>query len=74
MRPDEGAVYSFCTELRTTRQVSDATFRSLVDKIGERAVVDLIGVMGCYNMVSMTLNTDRHPIPDGVAPELKPLR
>jgi hypothetical protein len=29
--------------------------------------------MGWYQMVSMLLNTDRYPMPDGVQPELKPL-
>jgi len=37
-------------------------------------VVDLIGVMGCYQTVSMLLNTDRYPLPEGVQPELKPLK
>jgi hypothetical protein len=30
--------------------------------------------MGYYQMVSMLLNTDRYPVPNGVAPELKPLQ
>jgi hypothetical protein len=37
-------------------------------------VVDLIGVTGYYQVVSMLLNVDRYPLPDGVQPELKPLR
>jgi hypothetical protein len=31
-------------------------------------------VMGYYQFVSMLLNVDGYPLPDGVAPELKPLR
>jgi hypothetical protein len=30
-------------------------------------------VMGYYQLVSMLLNADQYPLPDGVAPELKPL-
>ena len=41
--------------------------------LGERGVVDLIGVMGYYQLVSMLLNTDRYPMPNGMSPELKPL-
>ena len=73
MQPDEEVVYNFCTELLTTKQVSDQTFQTTKDKFGERGVVDLIGVTGYYGLVSMLLNTDRHPLPDGVQQELKPL-
>ena len=73
MQPDEEAVYNFCTELLTTKQVSDKTFEATKAKFGERGVVDLIGVTGYYQLVSMLLNTDKYPLPDGVAPELKPL-
>ncbi len=74
MQPDEEAVYNFCTELVTNKQVSDRTFQAAKDKFGERGVVDLIGVSGYYGLVSMLLNVDRYPLPDGVQAELKPLR
>jgi len=74
MAPDEEAVYNFCTELLTTKQVGDATFKAASDRFGERGVVDLMGVTGYYQLVSMLLNVDRYPLPDGAPPELKPLR
>ena len=74
MQKDEAAVYDFCSELLNTKQVSDATFNAARNAVGERGVVDLIGVMGWYNMVSMLLNTDRYPVPEGTQPELKPLK
>ena len=64
MAEDETAVYDFCTELRDTRRVSDGTFRAAVDRLGERGVMDLIALMGYYDLVSMTLNVDRYPLPD----------
>jgi 4-carboxymuconolactone decarboxylase len=73
MQPDEEAVYNFGHELLTTKQVSDAAFKAVVDKFGERGAVDLTGVMGYYCFVSMMLNIDRYPLPDGDKPELKPL-
>jgi len=73
MQPDEETVYNFCTELLTTKQVSDKTFEATKARFGERGVVDLIGVTGYYQLVSMLLNTDKYPLPDGVAPELKPI-
>jgi len=74
MQPDEEAVYNFGDELLRTRQVGDTAFKSAVDKLGERGVVDLTGVMGYYCFVSMMLNIDRYPLPDGEKPELRPLR
>jgi 4-carboxymuconolactone decarboxylase len=74
MQPDEEAVYNFCTELLTTKQMSDKTFEATKARFGERGVVDLIGVTGYYQLVSMLLNTDKYPLPDGVSPELKPLQ
>jgi 4-carboxymuconolactone decarboxylase len=74
MQPDEEAVYNFCTEVLSTKQVGDATFQAAVEKFGERGVVDMLGVVGYYQFVSMVLNVDRYPLPDGVQPELKPLR
>src|SRR5215475_6182269 len=71
MQPDEEAVYNFCTELLKTTQVSDRTFAAAKKTLGERGVVDLIAVMGYYHFVSMVLNVDRYPLPDGVKPELK---
>lgn len=74
MQPDEEVVYNFVSELLTTKQMSDKTLQAAKDKFGERGVVDLIGVSGYYQFVSMLLNTDQYPLPDGVQPELKPLR
>src|SRR5579862_6164355 len=73
MQPDEEAVYNFGTELLKNREVSDASFKAMVDKFGERGAVDLTGVMGYYCFVSMMLDIDRYPLPAGDKPELKPL-
>jgi 4-carboxymuconolactone decarboxylase len=74
MQPDEEAVYNFCSEMLATKQVGDATFKAARDAFGERGIVDLIGVMGWYQTVSMLLNADRYPLPAGAQPELKPLK
>jgi 4-carboxymuconolactone decarboxylase len=72
--PDETIIYNFATELLNTKQVSDPVFQAVKDKFGERGVVDLIGVMGYYQLVSMLLNVDRYPLPAGVKPELQTLK
>lgn len=73
MDAKETALYNFCTEVLKTHQASDATFAAAVKEFGERGVVDIMGVMGWYQFVSMLLNVDRYPLPEGVQPELKPL-
>ena len=70
MAKDEETVYDFVSELLTTGHVSDATFRRVRDAFGERGVVDLVGAVGYYSLVSMTLNVAQVPLPAGVAPPL----
>jgi 4-carboxymuconolactone decarboxylase len=75
MQPDEEAVYNFCTELLTSRAVSDATFQRARSVLGgDRGVVDLVGTLGAYQVVAMMMVVDQFPLPDGAAPELKPLQ
>ena len=71
---DETVVYNFAMELLNTHQVTDGVFKAVKDKFGERGVVDLIGVMGYYQLVSMLLNVDRYPLAAGAKPELQPLK
>jgi 4-carboxymuconolactone decarboxylase len=73
MQSDEEVVYNFCTDVLTTKHATDATFQAAKEKFGERGVVDLLGVMGYYQFVSMLLNVDGYPLPNGAQPELKPL-
>ncbi|MCI3952767.1 MAG: 4-carboxymuconolactone decarboxylase [Burkholderiales bacterium] len=72
MAEDEAIVYDFSTELHKTRGVSDATYKRALDRFGERGVMDLIAVNGYYGLVSMVLNVDRTPLPEGAKP-LPPL-
>jgi 4-carboxymuconolactone decarboxylase len=73
MQADEAVVYDFCTELRAKRNVSDVTLARALALLGEQGVIELIGVSGYYDTVSMTLNVAEVPLPDGVEPPLKPL-
>jgi 4-carboxymuconolactone decarboxylase len=74
MPPDETVVYNFANELLETKQVSDASFAAAKNLLGERGVVELVNVIGYYGLVSMLLNVDRYPLPQGSTPELKPLK
>jgi 4-carboxymuconolactone decarboxylase len=65
MQADEAIVYEFCTALHTTHAVDDALFERAVATLGERGVMDLIGVSGYYTLVSMVLNVAEIPLPAG---------
>jgi 4-carboxymuconolactone decarboxylase len=73
-QPDEEIVYNFSHELHNNKRVSDATYKAAVDQFGEQGVMDLIGVLGYYTLVSMVLNVDRTPIPGNAPPPLGPLK
>jgi 4-carboxymuconolactone decarboxylase len=66
-REDERAVYEFSRELWTKRRVSDATYRRTADLLGNETVIELVGILGYYGLISMTINTFEVPLPEGVA-------
>jgi 4-carboxymuconolactone decarboxylase len=67
-REDEAAVYAFASELTHGRRVSDPTYRRTVELLGTKAVVELVGVLGYYTLISMTIVAFEVPLPPG-APE-----
>jgi 4-carboxymuconolactone decarboxylase len=71
MAADEATVYDFVSELLATGSVSDANYKRVTDAFGERGVVDLVGAVGYYSLVSMTLNVAQVQLPAGVTPPLK---
>ena len=69
---DEAAVYDFSVELQQTHQVTDAKYDAVVKHIGRPGAVDLVGLLGYYTLVSMTLNVYQVKLPNGVPAPLKP--
>jgi 4-carboxymuconolactone decarboxylase len=61
------AVYAFATELVKHREVTDATYRETVATLGLEAAVDLVGILGYYTLISMTINAFHVPVPAGAA-------
>ena len=60
------AVYQFGRELIETQRVSDQTYETLSDMIGEQGVFEIASVMGYYALVSIGLNTFNVAMPPGV--------
>jgi 4-carboxymuconolactone decarboxylase len=70
-RPEEMEIYEFVRELQLTGQVSDSAYRPVLDRWGERGIVELTALVGYYTMVAMMLNAHLIPLPEGSAPELE---
>jgi len=70
MRDDEAALYDLATALYRDRKVSDAVYKAALDHFGERGIMDIIGIIGFYDITSMTLITMQAGAPDGKVPPL----
>ncbi len=56
---DERAIYTFVQELYKTRRVSDLTYKRVQSLLGDAATVELVGILGYYALIAMTLNAFR---------------
>ena len=54
--PVEQAIYEFCVQLHRTHTADEPTLRQLIQGLGNKAAVEVIGLCGYYTMVAMTLN------------------
>ncbi len=61
----------FTTSLLTTGEVPDSVHAQVVKLVGDRGVADLVGTIGYYCLISLTLNAFDVPLPEGVAPPLE---
>jgi 4-carboxymuconolactone decarboxylase len=73
MKDDETAVYEFCSQMYRDRNVSDEAFKAAVGKFGERGIMDMIGIIGYYDLVSMALIVQQTTGKPGDEPPLLPL-
>ena len=64
---DEQAVWRFCHHLLHDRAVPDATYRTVVELLGAPSVVELVGVLGYYGLICMTIKAFEVPVPPGTA-------
>jgi 4-carboxymuconolactone decarboxylase len=53
---DERAIYAFVQELYKTKRVSARTYKRVQSLLGDAATVELVGILGYYALISMTLN------------------
>jgi 4-carboxymuconolactone decarboxylase len=69
MKDDEAALYDLAMALYVDKKVSDPVYKAALEKFGERGIMDIIGIIGYYDITSMTLITMQAGAPnDSVRP------
>jgi 4-carboxymuconolactone decarboxylase len=68
--PKAKIVYDVAKSLHEGHGVAKSLYDEAVKVVGERGVVEIIGLCGYYTMVSMTLNTFEFGLPEGQVSEL----
>ncbi|MES2183077.1 MAG: carboxymuconolactone decarboxylase family protein [Pseudomonadota bacterium] len=68
LKPEEAAIYDFTRDLLEKHAVSDAHFKEVQSRWGDKGVMDLTGAIGYFVVVAMALNVDVYPAPPGANP------
>lgn len=67
---EDFAVHEFSAQAAGQRQVSDALYAKTLAVLGQERLLDLVGLIGYYGLVSLTLNTFRILPPADAGQEL----
>ena len=67
----EQAVYDVASALLATGRVPAVLRARATEALGERGLVELVGILGYYSLVALTLNAFEIGLPDAAAPELE---
>jgi 4-carboxymuconolactone decarboxylase len=68
--PKAKLVYDVAKSLHEGHGIAKGLYDEAVRMVGERGIVEIIGLCGYYTMVSMTLNSFEFGLPDGEISEL----
>ncbi len=64
-KPDEAAVHRFARELLDSHAISDAAYAGVAAHLGETGAVELVGILGYYTLIAMTIVGFGVPVPEG---------
>jgi 4-carboxymuconolactone decarboxylase len=64
---DEAAVYAFASRLHCCHKVDAETYAQAIAALGTEGVVELVGILGYYTLISMTINAFEVPLPNDAA-------
>ena len=75
MQDDEAALYDLAMQIYGSKAVSDAVYETALAKFGERGIVELLGLMGYYDMVAkMLITANAVPPKEADVPWLQPVK
>ena len=63
-------VHDVSKALMDSHRLAQGLYDKAIASLGEKGLVELIGLLGYYCLVSMTLNTFEFDLPEGEKPEL----
>lgn len=66
--PAEAVIYDFCSTTFRDGEATEEAYQAAFAEFGEKGVVELVGLMGYYCLVALTLNTFQVPLPEGATP------
>lgn len=66
----ERVIHAVARSVLETRDVSDSLYTAAVAELGTEKLIDLVGLLGNYTLISMTLNVFRIPPHEQGRPEL----
>jgi 4-carboxymuconolactone decarboxylase len=67
----EQAVHDAASALLATGRLPAALHARATEALGERGLVELVGILGYYSLVALTLNAFEIGLPEAAAPELE---
>jgi 4-carboxymuconolactone decarboxylase len=68
--PEEDAVYHVSATLLATGKIPNELYQQGLSALGETGMVELVGILGYYSLVALTLNAFEIGLPESFAPEL----
>lgn len=68
--PELEVVHDVARAAHETRNVEDALYARAIEVLGEARMVDLVGLLGYYTLISLTINVFKVPPMDESAAEL----
>ena len=63
LTPEERSAQSFALKLTSDHRVDTATFEAAQTAFGDRGIVEIVILAGCYDLVSSLLNAFEVPVP-----------
>ncbi len=67
VRSDEQVVFDVATQSLADKDVRDTTWATAQTELGEQGVIDLLGIIGYYSMLSVVMTGARTPAPKNTA-------